>query len=208
MGYRSPLREAQARRTRGRVLAAATSLFLDRGFAGTTVRAVAGAAGVSVATVELLFGTKVALLTAAVDVAVAGDDEPVAMLDRDWAQAALRAATPAELLGIAAGVLTAAQQRSSGLVLAVFEAARGDAVLAELATELTARRRVMAQWLVDALARLAPVHADDAVETVWVLMDPAVYDRLVHRLGWDPDRYRTWFARSALRLLVSPGGPS
>ena len=47
----------------------------------------------SVATVELLFGTKVALLKAAIDVAIAGDDEPVAVLDRAWAGAARRAAT-------------------------------------------------------------------------------------------------------------------
>ena len=204
MGYRSPLRDAQARRTRGRVLAAATASFLARGFAGTSMRVVAAEAGVSVATVEQLFGTKPALLKAAVDVAIAGDDEPTAMLDRAWARAARAATTPAELLGIAADVLTAAQQRSSGLVLAVFEAARADPALAELADRLTAQRRAVAQWLVDALARLAPVAADDAVDTLWVLMEPAVHDRLVRRLGWTPERYGAWFARCALRLLVDP----
>ena len=89
--YRSPRRDAQARLTRRRVLEAATASFLARGYAGTTMRAVAGGAGVSVATVELLFGTKVALLQAAIDVAIAGDDEPVAVLDRAWADAARRA---------------------------------------------------------------------------------------------------------------------
>lgn len=186
------------------MLEAATAEFLARGFAGTTMRAVAAGAGVSVATVELLFGTKVALLKAAIDVAIAGDDEPVAMLDRAWADAARRATTPAEVLEPAAEVLTAAQQRSSGLVTVVFEAARADPVLAELAGQLTAQRRGTAQWLVDAVARTAPVRGDDPVETIWVLMEPAVFDRLVHRLGWTPDRYRAWFARSAARLLVDP----
>jgi AcrR family transcriptional regulator len=200
--YRSPRRDAQARLTRRRVLEAATASFLTRGYAGTTMRAVAGEAGVSVATVELLFGTKVALLEAAIDVAIAGDDEPVAVLDRAWADAARRAATAPAVLALAADVLTAAQQRSSGLVLAVFEAARSDPALEGLAAELTARRRVTAQWLVDRLAAWAAVSDEDAVDTLWVLMDPAVFDRLVHRLGWSPDRYRTWFARTAARLLV------
>lgn len=185
------------------MLDAATAQFLDHGFAGATMRAVASGAGVSLATVELLFGTKVALLKAAIDVAIAGDDEPVAVLDREWAGAARRAATASEVLALAADVLTAAQERSSGLVLAVFEGARADPALGGLAAQLTAQRRATARWLVDTLARSAPVE-EDAVETLWVLMDPAVFDRLVRQLGWSPHRYRTWFARSAERLLMHP----
>ena len=54
--YRSSRREAQARRTRRRVLDAATVVFLERGFAGATMRMIATRAGVSLSTVELLFG--------------------------------------------------------------------------------------------------------------------------------------------------------
>src|SRR3954452_20088302 len=122
--YRSPRRDAQARETRRRVLEAASALFVQRGLAGTTIRAVATQAGVSVATVEQLFGTKATLLKAAIDAAIAGDDEPVAVLDRAWADAARRARTAGEVLDRAAEVITAAQGRSAGLVLAVFEAAR------------------------------------------------------------------------------------
>lgn len=201
--YRSPGRDARARRTRRRVIEVATARFLAYGFSGTTMRAVAAGAEVSVATVELLFGTKVALLTAAIDVAIAGDDEPVAVLDRAWAGAARHAGSAPEMLALVADVLTAAQGRSSGLVLAVFEGARADPALAELAVRLTGHRRTTAQWVVDTIARGAPVE-DDAVDTLWVLMDSAVYDRLVHRLGWTTDRYRDWFARSAARLLLRP----
>ena len=201
--YRSPRRDAQAGRTRRRVIEAATERFLAHGFAGTTMRAVAAGAEVSVATVELLFGTKVGLLKAAIDVAIAGDDEPVAVLDRAWAGAARRAESASDVLALLADVLAAAQQRSSGLVLAVFEGARSDPALAELATQRAAQRRTTAQWVVDTLARNASVE-EDAVDTLWMLMDPAVYDRLVHRLGWTTDRYRDWFARSAARLLLHP----
>src|SRR5260221_11599483 len=82
--YRSSLRDAQARRTRQRVLDAATAVFLDRGYGGATIRAIADGAKVSVPTVEALFGTKARLLKAAIDVGIAADGEPGAGLERDW----------------------------------------------------------------------------------------------------------------------------
>src|SRR5687768_13857759 len=101
------------------MLDAATSAFLERGWVGTTVRGVAAAAGVSVPAVEQAFGTKARLLKAAIDVAVAGDDEPVPVRDRGWVEAGTTVDT-------VAGILAAAQQRSAGLVLAVFEGAATD----------------------------------------------------------------------------------
>jgi AcrR family transcriptional regulator len=60
--YHSPLRAEQADTTRRRVLAAARELFLARGYAGTTVAAVAQAAGVSPDTIYVSLGGKQGLL--------------------------------------------------------------------------------------------------------------------------------------------------
>jgi TetR/AcrR family transcriptional regulator, regulator of autoinduction and epiphytic fitness len=201
--YRSDRRTTQARRTRRRILDAAALTFLERGYAGATMRAIAAAAGVAVPTVELGFGTKARLLKAAIDVAIAGDDEPVPVLERAWVDTARKARTAAEFLAVAAEVITGAQSRSAGLVLAVFEGARTDAELAALATQLVDQRATTARWLVDALATVAPPHAA-AVDDLWLLMDPAIYDRLVRHRGWTPQRYERWFARSAHALLY-PG---
>ena len=204
--YRSSRREAQARLTRRRVLDAATAVFLERGFAGATMRVIAGRAGVSVPTVELLFGTKKRLLKAAIDIAIAGDDEPVPVLDRAWAEAAIKADTAEEFLAIAAGVLGPAQERSAGLVLAVFEAASTDSELAELAEQMAAQRAATAGWIVDQLTRKASLRTDrsrqEAIDTVWILMDPAVFDRLTRQHHWTPQRYQRWFADSVGRLLT------
>src|SRR5918997_3465516 len=80
--YRSPLREEQARRTRAAVLDAAGRCFLERGYAATTMKDVADAAGVSVQTV-FGQGSKAALLLGCVDRAVVGDDEAVALSARE-----------------------------------------------------------------------------------------------------------------------------
>jgi TetR/AcrR family transcriptional regulator of autoinduction and epiphytic fitness len=124
--YRSSRREAGARRTRRRVLEAAGSVFVAGGYAGATIRAIAAEAGVSVPTVELLFATKARLLKAAIDVAIAGDDEAVAVLDRSWTSAAIASASADEFLSIVARTIGAAQARSAGLVLAVFDGSSKD----------------------------------------------------------------------------------
>jgi TetR/AcrR family transcriptional regulator, regulator of autoinduction and epiphytic fitness len=196
-------RAERARRTRRRIIDAATALFLERGYAGATVRAIAETAGVAVPTVELGFGTKATLLKAAIDVAIAGDDEPVPVLDRAWAETARNATSTAALLAVAAEVIAAAQSRSAGLVLAVFEGGRTDPDLAALARELTDQRAGTARWLVDALAAIAPPQAE-AADDLWLLMDPAIFDRLVRHRGWTPERYARWFARTAHALLY-PG---
>lgn len=205
--YRSSRREAGARHTRRRILDAAGSAFVAGGYAGATIRGIAAQARVSVPTVELLFGTKARLLKAAIDVAIAGDDEAVPVLDRSWASAASAATSAEEFLAVVAGVVGAAQARSAGLVLAVFEGSSKDPELAELTEQMIRQRAITAGWIVDGLARTADLRDEvtrqDAVDTMWLLMEPAVFDRLVRHRHWTVDRYQDWFARTARQLLVA-----
>src|SRR6186713_269590 len=80
--YDSTRRQEHARHNRLAVLQAARQLFLEHGFAATTMPAIASTAGVSVQTVYKAFGNKPRLAKAVFDVAIAGDDEPVPMLRR------------------------------------------------------------------------------------------------------------------------------
>lgn len=157
-------------------------------------------------TVEALFGTKARLLKAAIDVAIAGDDEPVAVLDRPWAHAARDASGLDEFLSLVADALADAQRRSAGLVLAVFEGSARDADLAALADQMVAQRSATASWIVRGMERFAPFRpgcdVDEAVDVMWLLMDPAVFVRLTRVRGWSVSRYRRWVADSAARLLL------
>jgi AcrR family transcriptional regulator len=205
--YRSDRRSTQARLTRHRVLSAATAVFLARGYAGTTMRAIAGEANVSLPTVEALFGTKARILKAAIDVAIAGDDEQIAVLDRDWARAAAQAPTVEEFLAIAADVIAPAQARSAGLVLALFEGSSADVELARLVNQMITSRAETARWLVDTMISKGALRdgcsRSEAIDTMWILMDPAVYDRLTRQRQWTNRQYQKWFANSAYRLLVN-----
>jgi AcrR family transcriptional regulator len=204
--YRSPGREQQARHTRARIIAAAARQFLAGGYAATTMRAVAAAAGVALPTVELAFGTKARLLKAVIDTAIAGDDQPVPMLAREWAARAEATAGPAEFAAVVARQLTESAQRAAGLTLVALEAARADEDIAAVAAQMVSQRQVMATWVVDGLLRRSPLRAGmdraTAIDTIWVLMDPALFCRLTVDRRWPAARFRRWFADSALRLLL------
>jgi AcrR family transcriptional regulator len=207
--YRSPLRQEKARRTRERILDAARRAFCNHGYAGTTFAAVAAAAGVSVAAVELAFPTKPDLLKAAIDVAIAGDDEPMPVLERPWAGAAERKTSATGFLEAVAAVLVPAAIRADALVLTALEGARSDDRLGALAEQLSAQRAVTAAWIVDQLSDRTPLRRgldrSDAIDIVWTLMDPAVFDRLTTTCGWLPERFGRFFADALLRLLTESG---
>jgi AcrR family transcriptional regulator len=208
--YDSPARRDRARRTRQAVLDAAREQFVAHGYAATSIRAVAAAAGVSVPTVEQAFGTKRTLLKHVVDVTRAGDDEPVALLDRPPARAAAAAGTPGEFLDLIAAEIGVVSARVSAVFAVLAAAAAGDPEIAGLAAEIDAQRRVVAGWLVDTLAGLAEpaLPRDRAVDVVWTLLDPVVHRRLTADCGWTTAEFAGGLADSLARLLLSaPGGP-
>ena len=206
--YRSTRRAEQARRTRARILAAATEQFVAHGYAATTMRSVAKAARVSVPTVELIFGTKNKLLKAAIDVAIAGDDEPVPMFEREWAAAAAEAEDPAAFLAIFARALREATIRSGGLIVVADEAARTDRDIAVLSRRLSQQRVMTVTWIADGLRERAALRAGVtrkmAIDVLWLLMEPLVFQRLTGERGWTPAQFERWFTESAARLLL-PG---
>ena len=98
--YRSPRRTAAAAATRSAVLDAALHLFIERGYASTTIDAIAGRANVSPKTVYALVRNRRGLLKAVLDRAIAGDEAPVAIADRPWVARLRAAPDPAERLAI------------------------------------------------------------------------------------------------------------
>jgi AcrR family transcriptional regulator len=79
--YDASGRREAAEQTRLRVLHAARDLFAERGYAGTSVTAIARSAGVSVDTLYATIGRKPQLLLAVHDMELAGGGSPVAALE-------------------------------------------------------------------------------------------------------------------------------
>src|SRR5919202_6450587 len=83
--YHSPQRQQQAQATRRQIVEAAGRLFSQHGYFGTTIGAIAHAAGVAEPTVYAAFGSKRAILSALIDAAIFGPDPPRTPVEqRTW----------------------------------------------------------------------------------------------------------------------------
>lgn len=206
--YDSSGRRAAAEGRRSNVLVAARRLFGERGYAGTSLADVADAAGVSVPFVRASFGGKAGLLRRLVDVAIVGDEEPVALGQRPEARALASQGAHEQVSGFAR-IITGVQQRVAGLASVLTEAAGTDsAVREDLARSQRQRRRGMREFvgmLEDAGHLRAGLDPDAATDVVWALTDPRLFVGLCGERRWSVRRYEQFLVdQLAAALLPAP----
>jgi AcrR family transcriptional regulator len=204
--YRSALRSEQARTTRRAIVAAASRLFVENGYGATTIDAVAKAAGVSRKTVFTAVGAKADLLKIALDWAVAGDDIPVALADRDTLRALLDQSDPTVLL-TGWGRLQAEIGASVAALFQALEVAAGtDGEARVLLAQVQEQRLDGARRIVERLRTLGALTADltgqEAIDLAWLATDAALFDRLVRVRGWSNSRFGEWLGENLCRQLL------
>jgi AcrR family transcriptional regulator len=167
---------------------------------------VADAAGVSRKTVFTAVGGKLDLLKLALDWAVAGDDQAVALSDRAAIRRWMDQADPRQVLDGLAGMLAEIGARVGALYGALEVAAGIDPAARELAEELQRRRLDDARKVVGPLRDMKALTTDityqEAVDLVWLAMDPALFDRLVRVRRWSTSRFKEWLASTLCRQLL------
>ncbi|RJL32787.1 TetR/AcrR family transcriptional regulator [Bailinhaonella thermotolerans] len=200
-------RAARARATRAKITAAAAELFTTAGYAATSIGAIAARAGVSEQTVYYAFGTKKAVLAAALDRAVAGDDEPVPTLERPWARAALADPDPVGQIRRQVAGAGDIYLRAAPLLDAVRGAAPADPDLAEVWALNTAQRLTVQRAFTEALARKTPLRPgltiETAADTALALQSPETYTLLVHTRSWPHTQWLTWSETTLTTLLTT-----
>ena len=85
--YDATARRAAAEQTRLSILESARRLFLEKGYAATTMPAIARAADVALDTVYATVGTKAELFKLLVEAALSGRDEAVPADEREYVRA-------------------------------------------------------------------------------------------------------------------------
>ena len=186
-------REARRLETEERLVASATRLFVEHGYAATTLTAVADDADLAHRTVYLRFPTKADLLQRCMDVAIRGDDAGETIDDRDWVLQAMEAPTAAERIAVMAeasarllsraGPLLAVAQQAEGVEPTI--AARAQAARADTQRVLDRFFRTMAA---DGL--LDPGVDVDWLATTGALVGQAETYVVLSRTGGDD--YRRW----------------
>lgn len=201
------LRAARIAETEERILGAARELFVRDGYAATTLAAVADAARVGHRTVYVRFGTKADLLKRVVDVAIAGDTQPVDLRSREWYRQALAAPTLAERLDRLADGVAALMSRA-GDVFAV--ALQAEPVEPAIAAAARAGRAATAETLRAFFTQLrtdgllpASADLDWLCDTAGLLAQNQTYLLIRETLPWDPGHYRDWLRTTWRRLIAA-----
>jgi len=209
-------RRAQRRaETEQRLLDAATTLFLERGYAGTTLTDVAERADVAPRTLYLHFATKGDLLRRCIGVAIVDDAEPIALAERPAMVEAMSAPTLDERIDRMASLTASLMARTGALLEIALQAAPSEPLIAAAAAagRSDTRRTLRAFWQrIHDDGFLSPsVDLDWLSETATLLAHAETYLLIGRTTGWDDDTYRRWLATTWRRLAhagTEPGGAS
>lgn len=196
--------------TESRIAGAATELFCSQGYLDTTMAAIAAAAGVSVQTLYLRHGSKAAILSAALDVAIAGDTDPVALRDRRDDFFARALAEPDA--GAAIATWARGARRISDRTHRLYEVIRSAAADPEVGAVLEKNRAERAaghRALADALAskdRYDPaVPPQRAADLLYALGTEDAYLLFVVDRGWSADEWERWVVDTVGDQVLLPG---
>jgi AcrR family transcriptional regulator len=197
--YSSPLRAAQAGRTRAQVLAAAATCFEESGWAGTTVAAIAERAEVAVETIYSGFGSKKALLRQVIDVAVVGDSVSVPLAERE---VFTRLGEGARDARIDAGIemLTDIHERLAKVWRTVGEAAASDPEIDGWRVHWDEGRRVDTRRSIELIFG-EPVD-EVTLDLLWGILGHEFYAMLVFDRGLDRTQYVERVHDAVIRLVA------
>lgn len=202
--YSSPRRERAARATRQAVLDAARDLFVANGYTATTIDEIAAVAEVSRPTVFSV-GTKAELLKLVRDIAIAGDDEAVAVPDREPVAEMRAAPDPATTLRLHARNVVRINARYAEIDEVLHQAAGAHPELRQLWEASEQQRLTGATLVIDDVLRkgsLKPALArEQAIDVLWLLMAPGHLLRMRQR-GWNDTAYEAWLAETLVVQLL------
>ena len=192
--------------TRSVILATARQLFLERGYAGTTMQDIASSAGIALDTVYASVGRKTALFRLIVETAISGGDSPIPAEQRDYVTAIRAEPTADRKLIIYAEALTDIHQRLAP-VFRVLEAASIvdpdlKAMWAEIANRRAANMKLFAQNLADTGKLRKDLSVSRVADIMWSMNSPEFYLLLVEQRRWSPKEYASWLADAWKRLLL------
>jgi AcrR family transcriptional regulator len=200
--------QARTRLARTAVVQAARTLFLERGYPGTTIEAISELSDVPPATVYRLFSSKLGILKALLDISVAGDDDDVPLEERPFVRALLADPDPRNQLSGFAGITSGIQSRTEPIYRILVSAAGSDPDAAALLAERTRHRQQnqsrIARHLADAGALRPELREREAADIIHALMSPEVYRLLVGDRGWAREQYEQWLRGILIDQLLPP----
>ena len=202
--YNSRIRQEQAEQTRARILEAAADLFLEAGYARTSIKAIAEKAGIAPDTVYATFGSKVRVVTALIDKRLVPDGAVGSVRDRPDVQAIQTERDQRRQLEMFAKIFT----RISADLRPIFEILRtasavepeSAAVLEEMEHFRLQNMCLYAGWIAERGALRCDVQR--AGEIMWALASPDMGRKLCDELRWSQSQHAAWLAETLIQTLL------
>jgi AcrR family transcriptional regulator len=204
--YKSTKRQAQAQETQRQILEAAQTLFLERGYSGASIAAIAEAAGVAQETVFAIFGNKRTILARLIDIAVGGDLQPIPLLERPGPQEVLHEADPIRQTHRFAQDISQILERVAPLFEVMRLAAKTEPEIAGLLKNILQKRMQNMEIFTASLAARGPLRSGlderQAAEVLWAITSPELFNLLRGDRAWSSERYMAWLGDTLIRLLL------
>jgi AcrR family transcriptional regulator len=199
-------RTEQARATRRRIIEGARELFLQQGYAPTTLDQIAARAGVAVQTVYFHFGNKRTVLKEVMDVLAVGDDAPVPLLERPWVQQVRDEPDARRALGIWLRNDRDIYGRVAPMLSIVRDAAGADPEMAEQWQANQHQRYLAHRTLAEIVAAkkaLRPgLTVQHAADIIFTLVSPEVYLLLTAEREWSPAQWQRWLTATITQAIL------
>ncbi len=169
--YRSSTRDRQRLATRAAVTQAAGELFVERGYAATTVTAIAEAADVSPETVYAIFGSKREVLRGVVEAVATSGGAITGVVAEDWLERVRAEPDQRRRYGLITEATRDVLRRVAPIDEVVRAAANADPEIAEMQRDHDRRRLEDVRTLVRLLADAGPLRLppDEAADVMWAL---------------------------------------
>jgi AcrR family transcriptional regulator len=202
--YSSLVREEQAARTRTRILEAASELFLERGYARTTMKDIAAQANVARDTVHAIFGSKARVLTALIDLRLVPDGTVANVTQTPDAQAVRDEVDQRKQIELFARFIAGISTELRPVFEILRTASAVEPEMAKVFEEMDRFRlsnmQTYAQWI----AARGPlrVSSRQAGEIIWALASLDVGRMLCDELGWTESQHARWLADTLIRTLL------
>jgi AcrR family transcriptional regulator len=197
--YNATFRQAQANATRLRIIETARRLLVAGTYSAVTMEDIAKEAGVAYQTVYAIFGTKLQLAQAMVDLGFPHVEEAAKLFDE-----ARGSLDPEVWLRVTARVFRRIFEPCADLVRFMLES--GDPVLQHRHRQSEESRLRRLREVTDALVRggrlRSGIVAADALDVLWVMTGPDCYWKFVFQRGWTPDRFEQWLGETLIRVLL------
>ena len=204
--YRSATRTDQAAATRDAVIKAARKLFLEVGWAGTTIAGIARAAKVSPETIYAVFGGKAPLFAEVVRTGVRRAEPGTPLLEQAGPKAVAAAPDQRTALHLFAHDIAGLLSGVAGLMGVARGVAGSEPDIGAIYRGIHRGRRENFGMVVDALQRHGPLRdgmgKDRAVAIIWRLASPELFLLMTEIEGLTPVAWADWLEDALARLLL------